>query len=82
MQRPEPLQRSCSRTSILYGEPVGADLAALFAGVDLTVEEGRSAVCMSGPDTPECGPMFGAVGLEYAGTGGQNQSFFRAMSSP
>ncbi len=49
------------------GQRVALDLDRLFEEVDLTPDDDSSAVCMSGPNTPACGPMFSSVGLSYDG---------------
>lgn len=61
-----------------FADTIAVDAAALFEGVDLTPAEGKSAICMSAPDTPECGPMFSALGMKH-GMGNMNaeQTFFR-----
>jgi uncharacterized repeat protein (TIGR04052 family) len=54
-------------------DTVKLDLAALYAGSDLTYDGGGAAGCMSGTTDPECGPIFKALGLGFAagGTFGQ-----------
>jgi uncharacterized repeat protein (TIGR04052 family) len=39
------------------------DVAAFYAGVDLSAEQGGAPGCMSAPDDPECRPIFEALGL-------------------
>ena len=45
---------------------VKLDLAALYAGSDLTYDGGGAAGCMSGTTDPECAPIFKALGLGFA----------------
>ena len=45
---------------------VKLDLAALYAGSDLTYDGGGAEGCMSGTTDPECGPVFKALGLGFA----------------
>ena len=44
---------------------IAIDLKPLFEGLDLTPREGRSVLCMSGPDTPSCTLIFAASGVDY-----------------
>ena len=39
------------------------DLSALLAGSDIGHDQGMAVGCMSGPDDPECGPVFERLGL-------------------
>jgi uncharacterized repeat protein (TIGR04052 family) len=59
---------------------IAFDLAALFAGSDLTYDGGGAAGCMSTITDPECGPIFKAMGLGLATgqtlTGAQVQAIF------
>lgn len=48
-----------------------ADLAAMYAGLDLDVDGGRNPGCMSAVDDPECAVLLPAVGV------GGPQSLFR-----
>ncbi len=47
-------------------DTVKLDLAALYAGSDLTYDGGGAAGCMSGTTDPECAPIFKALGLGFA----------------
>ena len=47
-------------------DTVKLDLAALFAGSDLTYDGEGSPGCMSGTTDPECPPIFKALGLGFA----------------
>jgi uncharacterized repeat protein (TIGR04052 family) len=64
---------------------VAVDLKALLAGVDVTVNQADEPGCMSGPTNPDCGPVFGAFGLDWrpdgSGTGRPTgkQVVFRSM---
>lgn len=42
---------------------INLDVAALYADVDLSAEQGGAPGCMSAPDDPECRPVFEAFGL-------------------
>ncbi len=42
---------------------ISLDIAALYANVDLSTEQGGAPGCMSAPDDPECRPIFEAFGL-------------------
>ena len=59
---------------------VALDLAALFAGSDLTYDGGGASGCMSGTTDPECGPIFKALGISLTTgltlTGSQVQTVF------
>lgn len=68
---------------------IGVDLRALVAANDITVNAAGAPGCMSGGVDPECGGVFGALGLDWkadgSGTGasmnqGMEQSVFRAMA--
>ena len=50
-----------------------ADLAALFADLDLDVDGGGAPGCMSSASDPECATIFGALGVSSSET----QTFFR-----
>lgn len=56
------------------------DVAALFSGSDLDVNQAQTAPgCMSGQDDPDCAPLFQRLGLGFAGTQANpaGQLFFR-----
>jgi uncharacterized repeat protein (TIGR04052 family) len=57
------------------GHAIDVDLAAIFAGSDAVLDGG--AACMSETDNPHCGPMFGAIGLPFAGAPAAQQTVFR-----
>jgi uncharacterized repeat protein (TIGR04052 family) len=65
---------------------VAVDLAALYAGNDVTANRAGAAGCMSGGTDPECGPVFGALGLDWkadgTGTGVSTgtQTVFKAIA--
>jgi hypothetical protein len=40
-----------------------ADLASMYAGMDLDVDGGGNPGCMSAVDDPECAVLFAAVGV-------------------
>lgn len=42
------------------------DLSALYAGVDVNVDDGGASGCMSALSDPECAPIFAALGLDLA----------------
>lgn len=48
---------------------VAVDVKALTAGNDVTENGGGAPGCMSAASDPECGPVFGALGLRLAGAG-------------
>lgn len=48
---------------------VAVDVQALTAGNDVTKNGGGAPGCMSAATDPECGPVFGALGLRLAGGG-------------
>ncbi len=58
------------------------DLAALYAGTNLNVDQGGAQGCMSGATDPECGPIFKALQIDLATgqpiNGGSGQTLFRA----
>jgi uncharacterized repeat protein (TIGR04052 family) len=60
---------------------VVADLGALLA--DSNVDEAGKMMsgCMSGPETPACGPLFLHLGLPFPNQGMRKQDFFRAQRS-
>jgi len=45
---------------------VELDLTRLFEATDLAVDKGGAVGCMSGPDDPECSPVFAALGLNLS----------------
>jgi uncharacterized repeat protein (TIGR04052 family) len=55
-------------------QKIAVDLKALLAGNDITVNGGGAPGCMSGPTDPECGAVFGALGV-----GSASQTVFRAI---
>lgn len=44
-------------------EAVVLDLSVLLGGSDIGRDQGMAVGCMSGPDDPECGPLFERLGL-------------------
>jgi uncharacterized repeat protein (TIGR04052 family) len=54
-----------------------ADLAALYAGIEVAVDHGSAVGCESLTTDPECGPMFAALGLGLDGSMLPVQSFLR-----
>ncbi|MCB0864848.1 MAG: metallo-mystery pair system four-Cys motif protein [Solirubrobacterales bacterium] len=66
-------------------QKVAVDLKSLLAGNDVTANGGGAPGCMSGQTDPECGGVFGALGINWktdgTGTGLANgkQSVFRAI---
>ena len=55
---------------------VRLDLEPLLDGVALDPLDERSAVCMSAPQTPSCGPIFGALGLPYGDSPASTPTIF------
>lgn len=56
------------------------DLAGLFAGADLDMNQANSmSICMSDPADLDCAPIFAALGLGFGGTSGDPsaQTMFR-----
>ncbi|HUO72311.1 MAG TPA: MbnP family copper-binding protein [Solirubrobacteraceae bacterium] len=70
----------------LQRQLVALDLGKLLAGDDITVNRADEPGCMSGPTDPECGSVFGALGLSWRtdgrGTGRSTgkQDVFGAMT--
>lgn len=59
-----------------------ADVAALLAGADLTVNQPKTAKgCMSAPDDADCAPIFANLGLPFADHAPGSQRFFRVESA-
>lgn len=54
-----------------------ADLAGLFAGVDVDADGGGAPGCMADVTDPECPPIFDAIGID-----GAEQTFFRVGTLP
>lgn len=52
------------------------DIASFFETLDLTPADDKSVICMSAPETPACGPIFGAFGLPYGQQQAPAQSLF------
>ncbi len=51
---------------------VGADLAAIFSGSDMSMD----LMCQSDPASADCGPVFQRLGVEWGGIAATSQSFF------
>jgi len=68
-------------------QAIAFDLKAFVAGDDITVNRADEPGCMSGPTDPECGSVFGALGLTWQADGqgsGRStgaQDVFRAIKS-
>jgi uncharacterized repeat protein (TIGR04052 family) len=60
-------------------QKIVVDLRKLVAGDDLKVNGGDAPGCMSGPADPECGSVFGALGIRWPGQSTPKQSVFRAI---
>ncbi len=59
-------------------DTIVADIARLLDGANLDANaEGTGAGCMSGPDDPDCGPIFRNLGLPFGDAAGGEQAFFR-----
>jgi len=58
-----------------------ADLAALLADSDVDHAGKMMAGCMSGQDTPACGPLFSHLGLPFGDQQVLPQTFFRSDTS-
>jgi uncharacterized repeat protein (TIGR04052 family) len=54
------------------------DLAALLKDSNVDAPGEHMSGCMSGPDTPACGPLFLNLGLPFPGISQRAQSFFRS----
>lgn len=67
-------------------QKVAVDIGALLAGNDVTVNQAGATGCMSGGTDPECGPVFGALGLDWKadgtgnGTSSGTQTVFKAIA--
>jgi uncharacterized repeat protein (TIGR04052 family) len=61
------------------GDVVVADLGALLAGSNVDQGGGMMSGCMSGPETPACGPLFLHLGLPFPGQEQRPQDFFRPV---
>ncbi|MFN8121593.1 MAG: metallo-mystery pair system four-Cys motif protein [Thermoleophilia bacterium] len=67
-------------------QKVAVDIGALLAGNNVTVNQAGATGCMSGGTDPECGPVFGALGLDWKADGTGNgvssgtQTLFRAIA--
>lgn len=48
---------------------IALDLTKLVARADVTRNAGGAPGCMSGPDDPECGPIFGALAIDWKADG-------------
>ena len=48
---------------------IAVDIAALFAGNNLTADAGGASGCMSGSTDPECAEVFARLGIEHATQG-------------
>ncbi len=59
-------------------EAVQIDLAALVAGSDLGNTGESPPGCLSGPDDPDCAPLFESLGLPFDGSTGGSQIVFGA----
>ncbi|HMT06850.1 MAG TPA: metallo-mystery pair system four-Cys motif protein [Pyrinomonadaceae bacterium] len=59
------------------------DLKALFAGADVdTNQEKTASGCMSFDGDADCAPVFGNLGLPFAGTAARDQSVFSIKRMP
>jgi uncharacterized repeat protein (TIGR04052 family) len=68
-------------------QKIAVDLKALLAGNDITVNQADAPGCMSSPDDPECGNVFGSLALNWKADGSGNgapsggkQTVFRAIA--
>lgn len=59
---------------------IKVDLVPLFTDLDLTPVDDKSVICMSAPETPSCGPIFGTLGLAYGEQQATTQTFFKAVT--
>ncbi|WP_221797085.1 MbnP family copper-binding protein [Oceanobacter mangrovi] len=48
---------------------IAVDIAALFAGNDISADAGSASGCMSGTTDPECAEIFARLGLQHATQG-------------
>lgn len=78
INRPEIALKTFSSAS----DTVVLDLKALFAGANVDVNQEKTARgCMSSQSDPECGPLFGALGLKFGDRPVPAQSVFRVKTA-
>ncbi|MGD9695108.1 MAG: MbnP family copper-binding protein [Thermoleophilia bacterium] len=66
-------------------QKIAFDVGALVAGTDVTRNGGGAPGCMSGATDPECGPVFGHLGLHLAaqpGMGEDMPGMMHGMQAP
>jgi hypothetical protein len=64
-------------------DQVIADLGRLLSTTNVDVNQPKTpAGCMSSPDDQDCGGLFQALGLPFAGQTASEQRFFRTAPQP
>lgn len=63
----QPNRSEIALDAFTPGDTLTLDLAALFDGAHLDMDEGGPKGCMSGPDDPDCAPLFSNLGIPRDG---------------